>query len=188
MLKGFKSTWLLLLIVPAFIMGCATMSKDECLTADWKERGRQDGMQGKAASYLAKHSSACSEHGVTPDSKQYRAGRVEGLKVFCTPQNAFEYGIKGRSYTPGTCPMKLEKKFMARYRLAKEIHLLRTEVDKLKKDIESNEKKVIGDGLSSAQRQNLIYQNKDLNRKKDEKMKRLYYLEGKAGISSSSIY
>jgi hypothetical protein len=38
----------------AFFLGCATLSRNECLEADWFEIGRKDGMIGKPRALFQK--------------------------------------------------------------------------------------------------------------------------------------
>ncbi len=45
-MKGFHLHVLCVAMIASFL-GCATLSKNECLEADWFEIGRKDGMIGK---------------------------------------------------------------------------------------------------------------------------------------------
>ena len=45
--------------------GCATMSKEECLVANWREVGFTDASQGYTQDRVAEHRSACAEAKVT---------------------------------------------------------------------------------------------------------------------------
>ncbi len=71
-------------LAPAVVMlmlasGCATMSEEECLVADWHAIGYEDGAAGLQVAQLGKRREACAEYGVRPDTAAYRAGRDEGL-------------------------------------------------------------------------------------------------------------
>ena len=50
------------------------------------------------------------------NKKSYRAGRVAGVKKFCTYKNGFNYGLKGYQYN-NICPKKMEENFFKGYTL-----------------------------------------------------------------------
>ncbi len=96
-----------------FILGgCASMDAAECVTADWRALGYEDGAEGRGASYLGERRKACADHGVTPDFEAYMAGRDNGLAHFCRPQNGYRLGLRGRRYS-GVCPSEREDAFLA---------------------------------------------------------------------------
>jgi len=41
--------------------GCASLSKSECLSANWEDVGIRDGADGRPEEYLIQHSKACSK-------------------------------------------------------------------------------------------------------------------------------
>ena len=92
--------------------GCATLSPDECLYADWRTIGYEDGLQGRGLSVLSQHRQACAKVGVAPDLDAYQAGRSEGVRVFCRPANAYQQGRLGHPYN-GVCPADMEREFLA---------------------------------------------------------------------------
>lgn len=95
------------------ISGCATLNKDECLTADWETIGLEDGAQGFAAERIGDHRRACAKHGITPDLAAYEAGRARGLRSYCTPHNGYQRGRSGTSGLEGLCPADLAPAFLA---------------------------------------------------------------------------
>lgn len=98
------------------LVGCAGgMSKKECLYADWRAIGYEDGAQGRDASAIGSRRVACADKAqVTPDMEAYLAGRERGLDQFCRPANGFDYGSRGYSYT-GACAARDEGAFVAAY-------------------------------------------------------------------------
>ena len=64
-----------ILAVLALLQGCATLDKDECMLADWRLIGYQDGVAGKSATVVGKYREDCAKHAVVPDLDAYRAGR-----------------------------------------------------------------------------------------------------------------
>src|SRR5690606_21857100 len=87
----------------ALLAGCASMSEEECLTADWYERGVLDGRRGEPGNYVHEHHEACAKVGVTPDNEAWQRGRSVGIRYFCTPENGERVGLEGRAYRH-TCP------------------------------------------------------------------------------------
>ena len=114
--------------------GCATLSTDECLTADWRIIGYEDGVQGHGGDRIGRHREACAKAGVTPDLAAYRTGRREGLEQFCRPGNGFSEGRRGAPYQ-GVCPPDLEPAFLDGYREGLEIHRLEQAVYAVQREI-----------------------------------------------------
>ena len=75
--------------------GCASMSIEQCKTANWQSVGEKDGANG-AGSLLARHYKACQKAQVVPDQKQYEQGYAKGLSYYCTPRTVFDYALQGR--------------------------------------------------------------------------------------------
>jgi hypothetical protein len=101
-------------IIIIMLAGCASVSKEDCLVADWFENGRLDGIQGKSRTEFQNRAKPCLEHGVNADRQAYYQGHDEGLKYYCTQQKGFELGRKGLAYN-SVCPLQLEKDFRAGY-------------------------------------------------------------------------
>lgn len=102
------------------LSACATLSKSECLTADWEQLGISDGRAGLPASQLAEHGDACSKHGVVPDVARYSAGRSRGLSLYCTPDSAFEQGMAGNAYR-NVCPIESHEAFVVVHHAAAQV-------------------------------------------------------------------
>jgi hypothetical protein len=99
----------LLLILPVLLAGCEALTPAECATADWGQRGVQDGSRGltdRSADYYE----SCSKTGQRVDLVSYRAGRDRGLASYCRLDNAINEGLAGHSYA-GVCPLQLDQNF-----------------------------------------------------------------------------
>ncbi|UCH72709.1 MAG: DUF2799 domain-containing protein [Rhodospirillales bacterium] len=96
------------------LAGCGggAMKEAECMTADWRSLGYEDGAQGYGPEQLTVRRKACAEYGVAPDFQAYMAGRDEGLGYYCRPQNGYNVGNRGYRYG-GQCPAHLEPAFVA---------------------------------------------------------------------------
>lgn len=97
-----RMAWMAALLTVVGLGGCETMSQDECLTADWRAIGFEDGTSGRPPSRIADHRKACAQHGVTPDLDRWSIGYDEGLERFCTPESGFSVGVSGGSHN-GVC-------------------------------------------------------------------------------------
>ena len=107
--------------------GCASMSKSECVYADWRAIGYEDGANGYPASAVSSRRQACAKAGVTPDMNEYLAGRDRGLEEYCTPANGFSTGESGGAYN-GVCGKHDETAFLDHYRAGARLYTLRDRV------------------------------------------------------------
>lgn len=98
----------------AVLAGCSSsgMKEEECLTADWRAIGYEDGARGFSPDYLGTRRKACAEAGVTPDFDAYMRGREEGLAHYCRPANGYRMGVAGYRYE-GVCPPAAEPAFLS---------------------------------------------------------------------------
>lgn len=110
-----------LLLALSIAGGCATMSESECINADWREVGRNDGLEGKRQTQLARHYDACVKYGITPDQDEYMAGREAGLTVYCTQDGGYWEGRNGAGYQR-VCPASSEPAFLAGYRAGQSVY------------------------------------------------------------------
>ncbi len=99
----------------ALLGGCAAMSEQECRTADWREQGQRDALDGQPRSHLADLHEACAKAGVVPHDGLYLEGWSRGVRQFCTPDNGARWGRQGRSYA-NSCPPELDGAFSDRFR------------------------------------------------------------------------
>ena len=109
------------------LASCASMSKDECLYADWRAIGYEDGAAGANATAVSSRRQACARAGVTPDMPAYLDGRNAGLFEYCTPANGFRTGERGAAYS-GVCARHDEASFLEQYRTGAHLYLLRDRV------------------------------------------------------------
>lgn len=119
---------------------CAGMDSDECLTADWRAIGYEDGVQGQSAAYFGTRRKACAEHGVTADFDAWLAGRAEGVAHFCRPQNGYRLGTQGHP-DPGVCPMVLEAAFVAAHADGYGLYERGVVLDRLRKRLRDSRKR-----------------------------------------------
>ncbi len=103
------------------------MSKDECLTVDWRTVGYEDGVAGYPGDRIAERRKACAKYGVSTDLGLYQQGREQGLQEYCQPTNGYRIGVRGWGYA-GVCPANLERAFVAAYDSGHQLYSLETRV------------------------------------------------------------
>ena len=117
-----KFTMTASLVLALALSGCATMSKDECLTVDWRTVGYEDGVAGRSGDRIGSYRKACADHGVRPDLDAYQAGRDEGLREYCQPENGYRVGSNGGGYG-GSCPADLAPQFAVAYESGRQLYV-----------------------------------------------------------------
>jgi hypothetical protein len=123
------------------VSGCATLNKSECVNADWKMIGMEDGTSGRPQSHIGKHRSACAKFNIVPDLDAYQQGHAEGITRYCTELNGFESGKRGAVYN-GVCPPNLESLFLDGYYYGRRFYTERQRIKNLSSAIQSRKKKV----------------------------------------------
>ena len=103
------------------LSGCATMSADQCATADWRALGFEDGSRGETLVKAERRGNACVDHGYIMDQAAYESGRDAGLGLYCTSEIDYSLGESGRSYT-GVCVAHDEEEFIAAYQQGLELY------------------------------------------------------------------
>jgi len=119
--------------------GCATLSENECLIADWRALGYTDGSRGAPATRFDQYRQDCAEYGVTPDLEAWRAGRTEGLELFCRVDRAYSLGRSG-SPLPPVCPEDRLTALTDAWSQGQAWRALSREVDAIEDEIEDVER------------------------------------------------
>lgn len=106
----------------ALVTGCAGgMTQADCQSADWSALGFADGRSGSPAKFAEKRLSACAGDGYAVDRAAYAAGRVDGLKSYCTAAGGFDAGRLGQEYFD-VCAPPIETEFLAAYEDGARLH------------------------------------------------------------------
>lgn len=146
-----------LLVTAAFnLSGCASLSKEECLTANWDAIGYSDGFYGFAEHRLADHYKACGEYKITPNDTAWRAGYRRGIASYCRPTNGYELGKSGRSYDGQVCPANLEPAYRAGFQDGAEIHDIDERIDSADDEVRKLTDKIEAKQAESADAEALI--------------------------------
>lgn len=108
-----RSLYLLsIFLMIGFLSGCASMSKKECINANWHSIGYTDGSRGVHYNNLAKHHQSCVKHEIIPDDNAYHAGWDQGIRSYCTADNGYRAGRAGKAYR-NICPQDVEANFLS---------------------------------------------------------------------------
>jgi len=162
--------------------GCAGMSKNECLYADWSTIGYEDGAAGRPVSAVSPRRTACAKKaGVTVDMASYNAGREEGLYLYCQPSNGYAIGANGARYY-GVCSGGDEEDFLTAYGIGRRmfsleqnvstvngrIHQARQDLQDTEQYISDAQTALISPSTPMADRPALVLEIKDLYEDRDE--------------------
>ncbi len=166
-----KKTYKLLLSLglSLSLVGCATLDRESCLTADWELIGFNDGVVGRSAERLEQHREACSDYGIVPQMEEYLQGYDRGVVRYCTATNGYKKARAGQVY-PQACTADFFPDFERGFELGGEafeqverLKRATKEQDKLRKEQRADEREVsdkrdqlIADGISSDQRAGLL--------------------------------
>lgn len=112
----------------AFLSGCASLNKSECVHADWRSIGYEDGVKGYTADRIGEHREACARYGVQPGVDEYTAGRERGLGEYCRAANGYRLGLRGAAYR-GVCPAVAEGPFLQAYRQGKAVYAVEQQLE-----------------------------------------------------------
>jgi len=124
-----------ILLLAVVLTGCSSMSKNECLSVDWRTVGYEDGVAGYSADRIAQHRKACAKYGVSTDLSAYQQGRLQGLQEYCKPANGYRLGVRGGSYY-GVCPANLEPAFVTAFDSGHQLYVLEARVSNTDRQID----------------------------------------------------
>lgn len=122
------------ILFSVLLQGCVTMSKDECLQADWYIKGLADASEGYGLERMDNHARACARVAVTPNRKDYEAGHKKGARLYCSVSKGYSEGRRGASYN-GICPQDLERDFLRAYRDGQDLFFIQQKINQLGGDI-----------------------------------------------------
>ena len=181
--------------------GCATLSESQCVASDWETIGFTDGANGRASAHLLKHQNACVKHGVVPDRESYYRGWHEGVVQYCTPENGFNQGERGASYS-NVCPADLEASFHAAYQDGRQLYLAQAEINSIErsvlykeqrlkhvKDLQiSKEAMLISGNTTELQRHELLKETKDLAQEQGQLEAQIQELKVDAAVKLERLH
>lgn len=138
---GRRFAWVLAAAATLGLAGCASMSPQQCLVANWGEQGYSDGRNGYPLTRLMAHRQACAEVGIAPDPAFYRQGWDQGVFEYCTPANGMAQGRAGHSYR-NVCPPQLEGAFVYWHQLGRNVYEAQRQVDDLNREADQLQRRM----------------------------------------------
>ena len=117
------------------LSGCATMSPEECLQANWEEVGYNDAVEGYPVSRSAEHREACADTGVSVDFELYRNGHALGLPYYCTRETGFETADHGGDFAT-QCRRETFPDYLVGYSEGLDVFALKTEMREIEIQID----------------------------------------------------
>jgi hypothetical protein len=124
------------------LSSCASLSPEQCKTADWRQIGFSDGASGTLAGRINDHAKACAEHGIRPHLDDYLRGREQGLLSYCRPDNGFAVGRGGNEANAGDCPEHLKYGFLEQFRRGTQVHAMERDLSNRRSHIERNQRQI----------------------------------------------
>ena len=125
------------LAVLASLGGCASLSKSECMNANWEDIGIRDGANGQPEENLIRHSTACAKVNVVPDRGAYLHGREQGLERFCVPHRVYQLGEYGNGFDVGICRNFDQDRLQAAYEKGRDVNQRSHELSNIDNEIRS---------------------------------------------------
>ena len=148
------------LLAAVLLSGCASLDESECLLADFRYLGEEDGEKGRPRTRINTYESDCAAHGLSVDRQAYALGWEVGIVKFCTRDNGYEFGLEGNHYQR-SCPVELADTFFNAYQLGRAVYDAETEVERLETQISRLGDKLAKDDLKSEKRKELREDRED---------------------------
>lgn len=130
-----KTRWIALTTLAGLALlqsGCASLSKSECLAADWYDIGVRDGANGRPEEYIVEHAAACERVAVAPDRARWLAGRERGLERYCTARSGYSVGVGGGDYND-VCFGAADLEFRRGWELGNRMHAVQSRISELER-------------------------------------------------------
>ena len=151
--------------------GCASLSKNECLAANWEDIGVRDGANGAGEEQLIRHSTACAKVGVTPDREAWLRGRERGLERFCVPQRAYQRGESGYDFDVGICRVFDVDRLAQAYERGRDVHRLAGVIDSIDGEIAEVRALLERTDLENKERERLAYRLGQLEYEREDALR-----------------
>ncbi|NIZ05374.1 DUF2799 domain-containing protein [Pseudoalteromonas sp. HF66] len=163
--------WTLPLLSLIVLAGCTSVSKDECLQANWQGIGYKHGADGTEYHDGLDALSQCGEYGVSADIDEYKEGYDLGLAVYCEPENGFTLGIQGVSYN-GVCNSTAFRKAWQegndRYQVQQRLAYIDDRIDDIDRRLKDIRAELNSNQLDNGQQKELYRERKDLEHERKD--------------------
>lgn len=140
------------------LSGCASLSRSECLAADWEDIGVRDGATGQPEEYLIQHAKACAKVDVVPDRGAWQHGRERGLERYCVPRRAYQSGEYGGGFNLEQCVAFDQQRLDDAWRKGNDVRRLSNDLGSIDGEIRSIHEQLENDEkLERKERERLAY-------------------------------
>jgi hypothetical protein len=137
--------------------GCASLSKNECLNANWEDIGARDGANGQPQEYLIRHTTACAKVNVVPDRGAWTHGREKGLERYCQPHRMYNLGEYGSTFDAGICRDFDQERLVDAYEKGREVNRRARILDDIDAELRDIRTKLEKKELEQKERERLAY-------------------------------
>ena len=162
----------MMVMVVFMIGGCATLSEQECRTVNWAGLGTADGQAGREPNRrLERHHNACAKLGIVPNRELYMVGWNQGIRDYCTPEQAYSMGRRGFPHE-SHCPGDTTRLFQINYQIGRRVYDLEGEIERVQQEIREQERKLGNRDLKPEERRTLL----DRIRHRDGELSHLRHL------------
>ncbi|MDA8791756.1 DUF2799 domain-containing protein [Bacteriovoracaceae bacterium] len=123
---------------------CASIDKSDCTQVNWENMGEEDGRMGATtkAKFL-EYQKKCNEFGISADNKGYKNGYARGIKKYCTYENGYDVGSKGKDL-PVVCSQLPSREFARGHKAGKLSYQEKKQNDEIMKSHSLSLGKVLG--------------------------------------------
>lgn len=149
-----KTIFLMLISSVIFLSACATLSPQECHTANWKQIGEKDGQSG-LSSRIANHYKACSKVNVVPNQNLYEEGYKQGQKQYCQPRNIYKLALNG-SGSYRVCPVEQHSELRPFYDVPHQFYQAEVNKNNLDRELNRHQDYLLDKDLSKEKRDQYI--------------------------------
>lgn len=130
----------MIMIATSMLTSCGGMSKSDC-SSDWKERGRKDGAEGLPSETGLKYQKSCADKVEEFPIAEYKAGWLVGIESYCSPQKAYDKGVKDKDRNSEVCPIEFRSTYDKNYERGQNFSKTQEEIKDVKKEIKDLENK-----------------------------------------------
>src|SRR5688572_26151421 len=139
------------------LSGCASLSKSECLNANWEDIGVRDGANGQPEEYLIQHSTACAKVNVAPDRGAWLHGREKGLERYCLPHRMYNIGEYGGAFDAGICRNFDQERLVDAYQKGRDVNRRANALSEIDAELRDIRTKLENKELEKKERERLAY-------------------------------
>lgn len=183
------------------LVGCAALSEEECLYIDWHAKGLMDGSKGQPTAAVDEYQKTCDRYDVAVDRTAYEQGRLKGAESYCTKDNGYAEGRRGKQYQYA-CPQTHEQAFLLGYQPGRDLYVATfnvfqneakilsetSTISRIEKQIDSTERKLQDSDTPDSERNRIRLQIRMMDSEIDQARQRRYEAESRRDDLNQKCY